>query len=275
MAGAVSTREWACPPTVVPGGAARRPPKSATVCRSSRRVVAAPAMKPPVILLEASGVVAVGKPAGIATQAPPGIDSLERWLRERLGIGAAGYVGVPHRLDRSVSGVVLLAATPRAARKLSRQFERREIEKTYLAVVERRTAEPGRAVPAEAEWRDVLRKVPEEARSEIVTAADAGGREAITVVRAVADAADGGQALVQLAPLTGRMHQLRIQAASRGLPIVGDELYGGTPLGAGASRDRPILLHAWRIAYDDPDTAERIVVEAPLPEHWPPWAQPR
>lgn len=232
-------------------------------------------MKPPVILLQASGVVAVGKPAGIATQAPPGIDSLERWLRDVMGVGAAGYVGVPHRLDRSVSGVVLLAATPRAARKLSRQFERREIAKTYLAVVERRTSAPALSARTEVEWRDVLRKVPEEARSEIVAAADPGGREAITVVRPVADAADGGQTLVELAPLTGRMHQLRLQAASRGLPIVGDDLYGGTPLGAGDSRDRPILLHAWRIAYDDPDTGERIVVEAALPEHWPPWAQPR
>lgn len=231
-------------------------------------------MKPPVILLQASGVVAVGKPAGVATQAPPGIDSLERWLRDHLAVGAAGYVGVPHRLDRSVSGVVLFAATPRAARKLSRQFERREIAKTYLAVVERRIGAAEARVHAEVEWRDVLRKVPEEARSEIVTAADPGGREAITVVRPLADTADGGQTLVELAPLTGRMHQLRLQASSRGLPIVGDELYGGTPLGTGESRDRPILLHAWRIAYDDPDTAARIVVEAPLPDHWPTWARP-
>jgi len=230
-------------------------------------------MKPAAILRQASGVVAVAKPAGIATQAPPGIDSLERWFRDHLAIGAAGYVGVPHRLDRSVSGVVLFAATPRAARKLSRQFERREIAKTYLAVVERRTGAAAR-IHAEVEWRDVLRKVPEEARSEIVTAADPGGREAITVVRPLADTADGDRMLVHLAPLTGRMHQLRLQAASRGLPIVGDDLYGGTPLGAGEARDRPILLHAWRIAYDDPDTGERIVVEAPLPDHWPTWARP-
>lgn len=230
-------------------------------------------MQPPIILLQASGVVALLKPAGIATQAPAGIDSLEGWLRGRLGFGAEGYVGVPHRLDRSVSGVVLLTTTPRAARKLSRQFERREVEKTYLAVVD---PVGGGALPAlhtHAEWRDWLRKVPEEARSEVVDATEPGAREAVTAVRPRAVDAASGQMLVELAPLTGRMHQLRLQAASRGLPIAGDDLYGGPPLGAGAERCRPILLHAWRIAYDDPDTAERIVVEAPLPEHWPPWAR--
>lgn len=232
-------------------------------------------MQSPDIILQASGVVALRKPAGIATQAPPGIDSLERWLRGRLGIGANGYVGVPHRLDRSVSGVVLLTATPRAARKLSRQFERREITKTYLAVVDRRSGEPSVPVAGEAAWHDVLRKVPEEARSEIVAPSEPGGREAITRMRVIGDAADGRTTLVQLEPLTGRMHQLRLQAASRGLPIVGDELYGGPPLGDTDGRDRPILLHAWRIAYDDPDTRERIVVEAPLPEYWPAWARPR
>jgi len=79
-------------------------------------------------------------------------------------------------------------------------------------------------------------------------------------------------------PVTGRMHQLRVQAASRGLPIVGDELYGGPPLGDGDGdgdeRERPILLHAWRIDYADPDSGERVTVEAPLPDHWPAWARP-
>jgi 23S rRNA pseudouridine1911/1915/1917 synthase len=243
--------------------------------RTAGSFLSSPAMKPPDILLQASGVVAVCKPAGIATQAPPGIESLERWLRGRLEIGADGYVGVPHRLDRSVSGVVLLAATPRAARKLSRQFERREIEKTYLAVVDHQGGESSPAADGVCEWYDVLRKVPEEARSEIVAATEPGGREAVTRMRVVGGDAEGRRFLVQLEPLTGRMHQLRLQAASRGLPIVGDDLYGGTPLGDAESRERPILLHAWRIAYDDPDSGERIVVEAPLPDHWPAWAQPR
>ena len=233
-------------------------------------------MKSPVILREGSGVVAILKPVGLATQAPPGIESVEQWLRDRLGRDASGYLGVPHRLDRAVSGVVLMAATPRAARKLSRQFEGREIAKTYLAVVETGAAAKETPPGADAvEWRDLLRKIPEEARSEIVDSQALAAREAITHASWIDCAGrDEGKRLLKLMPVTGRMHQLRLQAASRGLPIVGDELYGGPPLGDGDAAERPILLHAWRIDYADPDSGERITVEAPLPDHWPAWARP-
>lgn len=233
-------------------------------------------MKSPVILREGSGVVAILKPVGLATQAPPGIESVEQWLRDRLGRDASGYLGVPHRLDRAVSGVVLMAATPRAARKLSRQFEGREIAKTYIAVVETGAAAKETLPGADAvEWRDLLRKIPEEARSEIVDSQALAAREAITHASWIDCAGrDEGKRLLKLMPVTGRMHQLRLQAASRGLPIVGDELYGGPPLGDGDERERPILLHAWRIDYADPDSGERISVEAPLPNHWPAWARP-
>ena len=125
------------------------------------------------------------------------------------------------------------------------------------------------------EWRDLLRKVPEEARSEIVDSQALAAREAITHASWIDCAGrDEGKRLLKLMPVTGRMHQLRLQAASRGLPIVGDELYGGPPLGDGDAAERPILLHAWRIDYADPDSGERITVEAPLPDHWPAWARP-
>jgi 23S rRNA pseudouridine1911/1915/1917 synthase len=233
-------------------------------------------MKSPVILREGSGVIAILKPVGLATQAPPGIESVEQWLRDRLGRDASGYLGVPHRLDRAVSGVVLMAATPRAARKLSRQFEGREIAKTYLAVVETGAAAKETLPGADAvEWRDLLRKIPEEARSEVVDSQTPAAREAITHASWIDCAGrDEGKQLLKFMPVTGRMHQLRVQAASRGLPIVGDELYGGPPLGDGDERERPILLHAWRIDYADPDSGERISVEAPLPDHWPAWARP-
>ena len=232
-------------------------------------------MKSPVILREGSGVVAILKPVGLATQAPPGIESVEQWLRDRLGRDASGYLGVPHRLDRAVSGVVLMAATPRAARKLSRQFEGREIAKTYIAVVETGAAAKETLPGADAvDWRDLLRKVPEEARSEIVDSQALAAREAITHASWIDCAGrDGGKRLLKLMPVTGRMHQLRLQAASRGLPIVGDELDGGPPLGDGDAAERPILLHAWRIDYADPDSGDRITVEAPLPDHWPAWAR--
>jgi 23S rRNA pseudouridine1911/1915/1917 synthase len=125
-------------------------------------------MHEPRVLFERSGVIALAKPPGLATQAPPGIDSVERWLRGRLAPGA--YLGIPHRLDRAVSGVLLMAATPRAARQLSRQFERRLVAKHYLAIVECRGDLPPSA--AGAEWHDQVVKVPDEARARLADAAE-------------------------------------------------------------------------------------------------------
>ena len=235
------------------------------------------------ILLSASGVLAVAKPAGLATQAPPGCASVEAWVRREVA-GPGGYVGMPHRLDRAVSGVLLVALTPRAARKLSRQFERRQVRKIYRAVVA--GVAPGSAVPLDAcgatrdgaaEWHDLVEKVPDEPRARLATDPDTPGvREAVTLARFLGPApGDPSRGLLQLEPLTGRMHQLRLQAAARGRPIVGDDLYGGPAADLGATgaagddpRLRPIALHAWRIEWTDPDTGLPMTAEAPLPAWW-------
>ena len=253
------------------------------------------------IIHDFGGVLAVAKPAGLATQAPAAIPSVESLVRERLfgaTVSAAqsagrrrhpgGFLGVPHRLDRAVSGVLLLATTPRAARQLSRQFERREIRKTYLAIVTP-SATSTLISGMSFEWRDTIRKVPDEPRAEIVPEGNADGRVAITTGR-VLPAADAeplpagvprlpegetlrpnaGTLLLELEPLTGRMHQLRVQAASRGLPVVGDTLYGGSPLGAAHSE--AIGLHAWRITFRDPATGTETTVTCPPPTS-PPWPE--
>ena len=224
----------------------------------------------PQILGERSGVVTLSKPSGLPTQAPPGIDSLEAWLRGRLPPGA--YLGVPHRLDRAVSGVILMATTPRAARQLSRQFERREVGKTYVAVVAADAV--GELVDGEpALWRDQIVKCPDQAMARIASADDPTGREAVTSVRLLGTIAPQRH-LIQLEPHTGRMHQLRLQAAARGMPVVGDALYGGPPLEGVedfgiAERERPIVLHALSIRFRDPDGGDEIVASAPPPPHWP------
>lgn len=220
--------------------------------------------------------MAVAKPAGLATQAPPGVPSVEAWARREITDPVASpYLGVPHRLDRAVSGVLLLAVTPRAARKLSRQFERREVTKTYLAVVA--TPTTAESLPPEVmEWRDILAKVPDEPRAAIMAEAS-GGREAVTLARRREriELAGGPGLVLELQPLTGRMHQLRLQAAARGMPVVGDLLYGGPSWPAGHEveadpRLAPILLHAWKIVYTDPDSGAPVEITADLPAHWPP-----
>ena len=231
-----------------------------------------------IILHEANGVVAVAKPAGLATQAAVGIPSVEAWARRALAEKPPlAYLGVPHRLDRAVSGVLLLAVTPRAARQPSRQFERREVQKTYLAVV---TPPPDveQFSAGSAEWRDYVAKIPDEPRGRIL-ATGKGGQEAVTQVRVVHRGDGAGWWLLELQPLTGRMHQLRLQSSARGMPVVGDLLYGGPPLpdglgGSGDVKSAPILLHAWKIAYRDPETGETVEITAPLPTDWPAGASP-
>ncbi|MFM7075652.1 MAG: pseudouridine synthase [Planctomycetaceae bacterium] len=129
----------------------------------------------PTILFERSGVTALLKPAGLPTQAPAPFSSLEAWLRGRLAPGA--YLGIPHRLDRAVAGVMLMATTPRAARKLSRQFERREVEKTYLAILAPRPDAGPWIVGERREWVDRLAKVPDEPRAPITAAAIYAGTQ--------------------------------------------------------------------------------------------------
>jgi len=254
----------------------------------------------PYVIRDASGVIAVWKPAGLTTQAPPGIPSTESWLRRHLyGGSPSGYLGVPHRLDRGVSGVVLFAGTPRAARQLSRQFERRQVHKKYLAIVAGGEAAHDTAVElvrARAQdhgrdgegslgavtWRDMVEKIPDEARARIVPAGVSGGREAVTLVRLRCHLPPD-RLLLELSPVTGRMHQLRLQAAARGLPVVGDDLYGmadaawtasmlrgtGNDIEDDDPRMRPIALHASRITYTDPVTGDEATVEAALPDYWP------
>jgi 23S rRNA pseudouridine1911/1915/1917 synthase len=238
------------------------------------------------VLHDAGGVLAVAKPAGLPTQAPPGIDSLESLVRARLfgqrfqeAVAAGGrvrhpggFLGVPHRLDRPVSGVVLLATTPRAARQLSRQFERRQVTKTYRALVAAERPH-GLTVGTTFTWDDLVRKLPDEPRVEIVATGSDGGKstgeaagaaQAITRGRVLEVAGDRLE--LELVPETGRMHQLRVQAAARGLPMVGDLLYGGPALATAAAddatdpRSRPIALHAWRIAFADPETGAAVEV---------------
>jgi 23S rRNA pseudouridine1911/1915/1917 synthase len=239
-------------------------------------------------LYDTGGVLAVAKPAGLPTQAPAGIASAESLVREQLFGGAVaadiragrarhpgGFLGVPHRLDRAVSGVLLFATTPRAARQLARQFERRQVRKTYLAIVG--PATDGPAVGTTVEWRDTIRKVPAEPRAEIVPPGAAGGRDAVTTGRVLAAAADGTW-LLELEPVTGRMHQLRVQASARGLAVVGDGLYGGwSPADAAPAQARSaaIGLHALRIMFHDPATGVETTVTCPPPAGHPWQAHPR
>jgi 23S rRNA pseudouridine1911/1915/1917 synthase len=225
-------------------------------------------MSPPlVILFEDNHCLAAAKPAPLLTQGPPGIPTLEglakAYVKDRYGKAGNVYLGIPHRLDRPVSGVVLFARNTKAARRLAEQFQRRQVAKTYWAVVE------GTVQPEEGSWDDWLLKLPEEARAVRTEANTPGARRAVLRYRRLETGPAG--TLLALQPETGRMHQIRLQAASRGWPILGDVAYGAhQPFGmpAATPRDRVIALHARSLTFLHPIRYEPVMVTAPLPESW-------
>jgi 23S rRNA pseudouridine1911/1915/1917 synthase len=225
-------------------------------------------MTPPlVILYEDNHCLAVAKPAPLLTQGVPAnsatgpIPTLEAqvkaYLKERYHKSGNVYLGIPHRLDRPVSGVVLFARNTKAARRLAEQFQRRQVRKIYWAAVE------GEVEPPEGVWEDWLRKLPEKSRAERVEPDTPGARHAVLRYRRLSSAP--GRTLLEIEPQTGRMHQIRVQAAVRGWPICGDRLYGAqTPFGSvpASPRDRVIALHARSLTFLHPIRYEPITVVA-------------
>src|SRR3954468_12141199 len=122
------------------------------------------------ILYEDNHCLALAKKAPLLTQGPPGVPTLEgqarAYLKERYHKAGNVYLGIPHRLDRPVSGVVLFARNTKAARRLAEQFRERQVRKVYWALVERSSR--GGLPPQEGVWEDWLLKIKDEARSEAV-----------------------------------------------------------------------------------------------------------
>ncbi|MBV8233342.1 MAG: RluA family pseudouridine synthase, partial [Planctomycetaceae bacterium] len=171
------------------------------------------------------------------------------------------YIGLVHRLDRPTSGVVLLARTSKAARRLSAQFRRGTVVKTYWAVVE------GHCSADSGEWADRLIK---DARRNVVRVAGRrteGGLEALLAFRVLGR--DRKTTTLELRPMTGRSHQLRVQLASRGLPIVGDRKYGASSQLLAIDGRPRVALHARQLTFTHPTQGEAISVSAPVPADWP------
>lgn len=224
-------------------------------------------MTVPPILFEDHHLVVVNKPAPLLTQAPEGVPSLESlvkaYIKTKYDKPAGVYLGIPHRLDRPVSGVVVFARNTKAAQRVHEQFQNHTVRKVYWAAVE------GEVTPETGVWEDWIRKIQQEARVVKAEANEPGAKLAMLEYR-VLQRLDGGT-LVELAPLTGRMHQLRVQLAWRGHPVFGDGMYDSPrPFGPAweNTRDKVIALHARRLTLRHPFTHEELTFEAPLSEYW-------
>ena len=211
-------------------------------------------------------LLAVAKPAGVpVVPDSSGDESLlelaKAWIKAELGKPGAVFLGVVHRLDRPVSGVVVFARTSKGAARLAEQFRERSVRKTYLAVLEGEVAADAGEVE---QWL-----VKDERANRVRAARPDAPRAARSLTRWQVRARQRGTTLVCFEPATGRPHQLRVAAAEGlGAPILGDLKYGASrPLA-----DRSIALHAASLALAHPTRAEVLELSCPLPRA-PWWAE--
>ncbi len=212
------------------------------------------------VLFEDNHCLAIRKEAGRLSAHYAGTEEpLDRearaYLKAKYHKPGNVFLGVVHRLDRPVSGVLLFARTSKAAARLSEQFREGTIEKVYWAVVEGDWSEPAGSL---VDW---LRKNDEAARVEVVSESTPGARQA--VLHYTRKARHQGLTWLEIRPQTGRTHQLRVQLATRGFPIFADAKYGGLSTFGPA-----IGLHARSLTFLHPTRMEPITVVAEVPRTW-------
>jgi 23S rRNA pseudouridine1911/1915/1917 synthase len=211
------------------------------------------------ILYEDNHVIAVNKPHGMLTQGDDTndvslFDEVKKFIKERDQKPGNVFVGLLHRLDRPVGGVVLFAKTSKGASRISEQIRNHSVEKVYWAVVE---GKPERQAGEVIQWL-----VKDEAKN-IVTPFDhevTGSLKAELAYKVLNT--KEGRSLVEIHPKTGRPHQIRVAMSSLGTPIVGDLKYG-----AKTKLEHDIALFARSFSFAGPTTKERItaIAEPTLP----------
>ena len=218
------------------------------------------------ILYQDENLAVLNKPAGMVVHPGAGhasgtlVNALVHHIDDLSGIGGELRPGIVHRLDRGTSGVMVVAKNDRAHQELARQFEDREVEKEYVALVWG-VVQAGRRIDA-AIGRDPVNRQRMSARA----------KHARTAVTRITRARHlPGLTLCQVAIHTGRTHQIRVHLSAIGHPIVGDSLYGGVhrrvagDIRAVQRLERP-FLHAARLTFTHPRDERRMEFTAPLPD---------
>jgi 23S rRNA pseudouridine1911/1915/1917 synthase len=209
------------------------------------------------IIYEDDALLVVNKPAGMVVHPALGhpsgtlVNALLAYCPQVADVGGVERAGIVHRLDKDTSGLILIARDETTRAALQRQFKRRQVAKTYLALVE------GHVHPREGV---IDAPVGRDKRQRKRMAVVRRGREARTMYRAIEYLAD--HTLLEVRPHTGRTHQVRVHLAWMGYPVVGDVVYG-------RRRQRVLrgrhFLHAAGLRFTHPATGEEVEFEAPLP----------
>lgn len=212
------------------------------------------------VLYEDNHLLAVAKPAGLPTMGVAAeraslVRLAKNYLKHKYHKPGNVYLGVVSRLDAAASGVIVLARTSKAAARLSEAFRRGDVKKTYWALVE------GHPEPPESGCLDWLVKDERHQRMMVCRAHRAGARQARLHYRTQRRLRR--ISLLEIDLDTGRKHQIRVQLAERGHPILGDAKYG-----ARLAFPAGIALHAWALELDHPIGKTRLRFTAPSPSAW-------
>ena len=212
------------------------------------------------IIHEDNHLLVINKPAGMLVQGDEtGDDSLieicKNYIKVKYKKPGNVFLGLPHRLDRPVSGVVILAKTSKALDRINEQFRKRKVDKIYWAI--------SHSTPPELEGR-LIHWLVKDHKKNVVSAFKKAKRNAVKAeleYRVIGKISD--ENLIEIKLLTGRFHQIRIQLKSIGCSIVGDIKYGFPK----PNRDGSICLHARKLTIAHPVLKEIMTFEAPLPEN--------
>lgn len=212
------------------------------------------------ILFEDNHLLAVLKPAGVPTMGVEAgrtslVTLVKDYLKRKYGKPGNVYLGVVSRLDSLVSGVILFARTSKAAARLTEQFRCGDVKKIYWALVE------GRPEPAETLCVDWLVKDDRQHRMVVCAPEQPGSQKASLRYRTLRVVPHG--TLLEVLLETGRKHQIRVQLAQRGHPVLGDRKYGAT-----AAFPHGLALHARQLELEHPVRKTPLLLEAPLPAAW-------
>lgn len=212
------------------------------------------------ILFENDDVIVINKPAGLVVHPSAGhadgtlVNAALAIAPEMEGIAGEGRPGVVHRLDKDTSGIILMAKNDTSMQWLQDQFKQRSIEKTYIALVDRHPPTPEGRIEAS------IARDPDH-RQRMAVVADAKGREAISLYKTVTRYTN--YTLLEVHPLTGRTHQIRVHLAYIGCPVAGDTTYGYKHSSIPVDRH---FLHAARLRILLPREKAPREFSAPLPD---------
>ena len=211
-------------------------------------------MNTPEIVFESNAFIIINKESGIITEQNPFEPlSAERQIHHYLGQGPkTPYVGVPHRLDRVTSGLLIFAKKKSTLKQLNQWFADRKIQKTYLAITSTPPS-PSKGILEHHLFTDKATK-----KSLVYNHAKSGTKPVRLNYRTLEVNEYG--ALLEIKPTTGRFHQIRAQLSHIGCPIIGDEKYGGSKIATNS-----IELHAWKIKLPEPIDDSPQYFEAPTP----------